>query len=98
MTIPSKVREILILGCIDRTSEVPIIPHFDSLGLHDSSNIGNNVQKFFNFAWKQLFKRDNFMFYKTNHPVVCPKGKMLQAVCQVHMHHLCFSFLLLFTF
>ena len=55
-------------------AQMPLILHMDSLQLHNSSVIAQNVRNFFTFQWQKEFPSDTFQFTKTNYPVICPIG------------------------
>jgi len=80
VTNPSKVRSLSIHDVREDNCDNPIILHFDALGFHNSSDVGNNIQKFLNYAWEQRYKNDSFMFDETNYPIICPVGKDVQLV------------------
>jgi Ulp1 family protease len=78
---PSKVHEMVSSG-FSGTNEVPVILRLDSLKLHNSSVIAENIRMFFSYQWQQQFPFDSYNFTKINYPIIYPKGKFL-----CHLHH-----------
>ncbi len=71
---PAKVLELNSSGTSSGTKEVPVLMHHDSLQLHQSSVIAENIRMFFSYAWQIINPGSDFKFAKSNFPVICPEG------------------------
>jgi hypothetical protein len=79
---PSLVRDTPTNCRSSSKGGVPCILHLDSLQLHNSSVIAENI--------RQFLPSDNFKFTKTNYPVICPKGEFA-ATCDINIIYLFYA-------
>ena len=87
---PSLVRDTPTNCRSSSTGGVPCILHLDSLQLHNSSVIAENIRQFLTYEWQRRFPSDNFKFTKTNYPVICPKGEFV-ATCNINIIYLFYA-------
>ena len=74
---PKKIEAVLQQGVTALTDLTPFILHMDSLNLHNSKEIGNNLRSWLNHEYGLLFgatKKEYFSEFRC--PVICPKGNV----------------------
>jgi hypothetical protein len=70
---PAKVLELNSSGTSSGTKEVPVLMHLDSIQLHKSAVIAENIRMFFSYVWQIINPGSDFKFAKSNYPVICPE-------------------------
>jgi len=71
---PAKVLEQNSSATSAGPKEVPLLMHLDSLQLHKSAVIAENIRMFFSYVWQIINPGSDFKFSKSNYPVICPQG------------------------
>jgi Ulp1 family protease len=94
---PSVVRETPTNCRYTANSGVPIILHLDSLKLHNSSKIADNIRNLFSYEWQRQFPSVKFKFDKINYPVVCPTGEFF-VLCFINILYLFYTNEAIFLF